>query len=177
MQHLDETAEIFENICATYMYSHCNIRKHTDKTCATSKWNIWNINLKHIHQHGAWCPRSPVTEAANSAYKCGPVLLSRTPRAGHSLSGHHALFGHAVHAWAPRTVCILCRASDRTRSQALTRKKDRCGPCLTTTAHASFFLGYHAKWVGSTDVLNQALLFFLRRCPCPHKWNLYRWFN
>jgi hypothetical protein len=104
--------------------------QHLDKACATSKMKH---TMKHICRRGARCPRSPVTGAANGAYKYGPVILSRTPRAGHSLSSHHALFGHTAHARAPHT-------SGRMRSQALTRGKDRCGPRLTATARVSFFL-------------------------------------
>jgi len=77
---------------------------------------------------------------ANGAYRCGPVLLSRTHRASHSLSGHRALSGHTAHGRTPRAACILCRASDCTRSQALTRRKDGFGPRLTATARVSFFL-------------------------------------
>jgi hypothetical protein len=143
-----------------------------------------NIQIKHMkHTLETHIPARSlmptVTRHESSKRRIQMQASAPIKNSSHSLSGHYALSGHAVHAWAPRTACIPCRASDRTRSQALTRKKDRCGPCLTTTMHASFFLGYHAMRVRSvrTDVHNQALLFFLRRCPCPRKWNLYRWFK
>jgi len=96
---------------------------------------------------------------ANGAYRCGPVLLSRTHRASHSLSGHRALSGHTAHGRTPRAACILCRASDCTRSQALTRRKDGFGPRLTATARVSFFLVIvqHGSGFVRTDILNQAL--------------------
>jgi len=103
---------------------------------------------------------------ANGAYRCGPVLLSRTHRASHSLSGHRALSGHTAHGRTPRAACILCRASDCTRSQALTRRKDGFGPRLTAIARVSFFLVIvqHGSGFVRTDILNQALPIKKKTC-------------
>ena len=90
---------------------------------------------------------------------CAPLMNSQ---ACHSLSLV------TVHPRAPRVACIPRRASGRTRSQALTREKDRCGPRLSAIARASFFLGYHAARVGiealplqeTVELIRAHLIFF-----------------
>jgi hypothetical protein len=115
---------------AKYVYSHCNIYNIQDKTYGTPETHTpVRSSMPTVTRHGSskWCiqmrARAPLTNSQGWSF---------------SLSDHRALSGHTEHARASRAACIPRRASDHTCSQALTRGKDRCGPCLTAIACTSF---------------------------------------
>lgn len=78
---------------------------------------------------------------------------------------------HALPCIALRHMQPTPRTSGYTCSNALPRRKDRCGPRLTATARSSFFLGRRACGLSPsrrTDALNQALPYYIviNLSPC-----------
>jgi hypothetical protein len=130
--------------------------QHLDKICATSKMNI---HRKHICRPKAWCPRSPVMRVANGAYRCGPVLLSWTPRVGHSLSlvTMHSLVTPRMHG---PTCCMHPCASEwpHTLSSVNPWKGQMRYPSDYNCVHLFFLviMPRGSRFV-RPDVLNQAL--------------------
>jgi hypothetical protein len=129
-----------ENTLATYIYSHYNIRNIKINTYTTSKINIRNIHLKHICRREARCPQSPVTRAANDSYRCGPMLLSRTPRAGHTrgkdrCNSHMTATARAFFFWLSR-----CAGRGPSVWKHYRSNKDLCSTVYCVGAAARLFM-------------------------------------